>query len=99
MRFILPSALQSTIRLHLLSVVVDVAEAGSAVVIVHVPSHHDISPPVANLNVRSAIVLAIILTNSTIVMMIQLAQLFFSTLMGIVQSIPTGMLTPEPLIT
>ena len=76
--------------------VVDVAEAGSAVV--DVPSHHYISPLVADLNARFAIVLAIMLTNATIVIMIQLAQLLFSTLMGIVQSIPTGM-TLEPLIT
>jgi len=50
----------------------DVAEAGSAVVIVvvDVPSHHYISPPVADLNARSAIVLAIMLTNATIIMMI-----------------------------
>ena len=79
--------------------VVDVAEAGSAVVVVDVPSYRHISPPVVDLNVRSAIVLAIMLTNATIVMMIRLAQLLFSTLMGIVQSILTDMLTMEPLIT
>ena len=77
----------------------DVTEAGSAVVVVDVPSHHHISPPVTDFNARSAIVLAIMLTNVTIVMIIRLAQLHFSPLMGIVQSIPTGMLTPEPLIT
>ena len=82
-----------------LSVVVDVAETGSTVVIVDVPSHHHISPLLADLNARSAIILAIMLINTTIVMMIRLAQLCFSTLMGIVQSIPTGMLIPEPLIT
>ena len=48
----------------------DVAEAGSAVVVVDVPSYRHISPPVADLNARSAIVLAIMLTNVTIVMMI-----------------------------
>ena len=89
------SALQATARLHLLSVVVDVAEAGSAVEVVDVPSHHHISPSVANLNARCAIVLAIMLINVTIVMMIRLAQLLFSTLTGIVQLIPTGMLTSE----
>ena len=67
--------------------VVDVAEAGSVVVVVNVPSHHHISPPVADLNARSAIILAIMLTNATIFMMIQLAQLLFSTLMRRVQSI------------
>ena len=67
------SALQATIQLHLLYMVVDVAEAGSAVV--DVPSHHHISPPVADLNVRSAILLALMLTSATIVMMIRLAQL------------------------
>ena len=55
--------------------VVDVAEAGSAVVVVDVPSYHHISLPVADLNARSAIVLVIMLTNATIVMMIWLAQL------------------------
>ena len=50
--------------------VVDVAKAGSAVVVVDVPSYHHISPQVVNLNARSAIVLAIMLTNVTIVMMI-----------------------------
>jgi len=80
-------------------VVVDVAEAGSVVVVVDVPSYRHISPPVADLNTRSAIILTIMLTNVTIVMMIRLAQLLFSTLMGIVQSIKTGMLTLEPLIT
>ena len=79
--------------------VVDVVKAGSAVVVVDVPSYHHISPLVADLNARSAIILAIMLTNATIVMIIRLAQLLFSTFMGIVQSIPTGMLTPESLIT
>ena len=92
-------ALQATIQLYLLSVVVDVAEAGSVVVIVDVPSYHHISSPVADLNARFAIILAIMLTNAIIVIMIRLAQLLFCTLMGIVQSIPTGMLTPVPLIT
>ena len=96
LRFVLLPALQVIIQLHLLSVVVDVAEAGSAVVVVDVPSYRHISPPVADLNARSVIVLAIMLTNATIVMMVQLAQLLFSTLMGIVQSIPTGMfVSPE----
>ena len=99
LQFILPPVLQATIQLHLLSVVVDVAEAGSAIVVVDVPFHHHIGLPVANLNARSAIILTIMLTNAIIVMMIRLAQLLFSTLMGIVQSIPTGMLTPKPLIT
>ena len=99
LRFILLTALQATIQLHLLSLVMDVAEVGSAVMVVEVPSHHHISSPVADLNARSAIILAIMLTNATIVMIIRLAQLLFSTLMGIVQSIPTAMLTPEPLIT
>ena len=76
-----------------------VAETGSAVVVVDVPSYRHISPPVTDLNARSVIVLAIRLTHATIVMMIRQAQLLFSTFMGIVQSIPTGMLTPEPLIT
>ena len=97
--FILFPALQATIQLHLFSVVVDMAEAVSVVVVVDVPSFRHISPPVADLNARSAIVLAIMLTNAIIVMMFRLAQLLFSTLMGIVQSIPTSMLTPEPLIT
>ena len=97
--FILLPSLQATIQLHLLSVIVDVAEAGSTVVVMNVPSHHHVSPPMADLNARSAIVLTIMLTNATIVLMIGLAELLFSTLMGIVQSIPTGMLTPEPLIT
>ena len=69
---------------------------------VDVASHHHISLSVADLNARSAIVLAIMLTSSIIVMMIfllQLAQLLFSTLMIMIQSIPTGMLTPEPPIT
>ena len=70
--------------------VVDVAEAGSAVVVMDVPSYRHISPPVVDLNARSVIVLAIMLTNGTIVVMIRLAQLLFSNLMGIVQSIPTG---------
>ena len=67
LRFILFPALQATIQLHLLSVIMDVAEAGSAVVvvIVNVPSHHYISPPVADLNARSVIVLVIMLTNAT----------------------------------
>jgi len=34
-------------------------------VIVDVPSHHYISPPVADLNARSVIVLVIMLTNAT----------------------------------
>ena len=88
LRFILPPALHATIQLHLLSVIVDVAEAGSTFVITNIPSHHHISLLMVNLNVRSAIVLAIMLTSATIVMMIWLAQLLFSTLMGIVQSIP-----------
>jgi len=75
-----------------------VAEAGNVIVVMDVPSYHHISPPVADLNARSTIVLAIMLTNATIVMMIRLAQLIFSTLVGIVQSIPTSMLTLEPLI-
>ena len=75
------------------------AEAGSAVMVVDVPFYRHISLSVADLNARSATVLAIMLTNATIVMMIRLAQLLFSTFMGIVQSIPTGMLTLEPLIT
>ena len=50
--------------------VVDVAEEGSAVVVVDVPSYRHISLPVANLNARFAIILAIMLTNATIVMMI-----------------------------
>ena len=54
--FILLLALQATIQLHLLSVVMDVAEAGSVVVVVNVPSHHHISLQVADLNARSAIV-------------------------------------------
>ena len=99
MQFILSLALQAIIRLQLLFVVVDVAEAGNTIMVVDIPSHHHISPLVADLNVRSAIVLTILLTSATIVMMIRLAQLLFSTLMGIVQSIPTGMLTPKPLIT
>ena len=70
-----------------------------SLMVVDVPSYHHINPPVADLNARSAIILAIMLTNATIIMMIRLAQLLFSTLMGIVQSIPTDMLTPEPLIT
>ena len=59
----------------------DVAEARSA--IVNVPSYHHISPSVADLNARSAIVLAIMLSSATIIMMILLfglAQLLFSTL-------------------
>ena len=84
-------------RFIVFSMVMDVAEAGSAVV--DVLSYRHISPPVVDLNARSAIVLAIMLTNATIVMMIRLAQLLFSTLMRIVQSIPTGMSTPEPFIT
>jgi len=99
MMFILLPALQATIQLQLLSVFVNVAEAGSVVVIVDVPSYHHISPSVADLNARSAIILAIMLTNAIIVMIIRLAQLLFSTLMRIVQSIPTYMLTLEPLIT
>ena len=61
LRFILPPSLQATIQLHLLSVVVDVAEAGSLIVVMDVPSHHYFSPSVADLNARSAIVLAIML--------------------------------------
>ena len=99
LQFILLPALQVTIQLHLLSLVVDVTEVGSAIVVVDVLSYHHISPSVADLNVRSAIIFVIMLTNATIVMTIRLAQLLFSTLMGIVQSIPTGMLTPDPLIT
>ena len=75
MRFILSPTLQTTFQLHLLPVVVDVAEAGSAVVVVDVPSHHHISAPVADLNATSAIILVIMLTNATIIMMIRLAQL------------------------
>ena len=58
LQFILPPTLQATIWIHLLSVVLDVAEAGSAVVIVvvDVPSHYHISLSVADLNARSAIV-------------------------------------------
>ena len=80
-----PPVLQATIRLQLLSVVMDVAEEGSAVV--DIPSHHHISPPVVDLNARSAIILAIMLTGATIFMMIflfRLAQLLFFTLMRIV---------------
>jgi len=93
----LPPALQTTIQLHLFHVVVDVAEERS--VVVDVPSHNRISLAVADLSVRSAIVLVIMLTSATIVMMIRPAQLLFFTLMRIVQSIPTGMLILEPLIT
>ena len=67
--------------------VVDVAEAGSAAIVVDVSSHHAFSLPVADLNARSAIVLTIMLTIATIVMIIfllRLAQLLFSTLMRIV---------------
>ena len=88
LRFIPSPALQATTRLQLLSVVADVAEAGSVIVVVDVPFYHHISPLVADLNARSAIVLAIMLTSATIIMMIllfQLAQLLFSTLMRIVQ--------------
>jgi len=46
------------------------AEAGSAVVVVDVPPHHHISLLVANLNVRSTFILAIMLTSTIIVMMI-----------------------------
>jgi len=70
LRFILPPALKATIRLQLLSVVVNMAEAGSTVMVMDVPSHHLISPLVADLNVRFAIILAIMLTSATIVMMI-----------------------------
>ena len=42
--------------------IVDVAEAGSAIMVVDVPSRHYINPSVADLNARSAIVLVIILT-------------------------------------
>jgi len=73
LRFILLPAHQATIQLHPLSMVVDVAEAGSAVVVMDVPSYHRISPPVADLNTRSAIVFANMLTNATIVTMIWLA--------------------------
>ena len=97
--FIPPPALQATIRLQFLSVVVDMAKAGSMIMVIDIPSHHHISPPVADLNAKSAIVLAIMLTSATIVMMIQLVQLLFCTLMRIVQSIPIGVLTSESLIT
>ena len=50
----------------------DVAEAGS--VVVDVPSYRHRSPPVADLNARSAFIVAIMLTNTTIVMMIRLDQ-------------------------
>ena len=70
LRFIQPPALQTTIRLHLLTVVVNVTEAGS--VVVDVPSHHHISLSVADLNARSAIILAIMLISATIVMIILL---------------------------
>ena len=99
LQLILFPALQATIQLHLFSVVVDVVEAGSAVVVMDVPSYRHINPPVVDLNARSVIVLAIMLTNATIVMMIRLAQLLFFILMGIVHLIPTGMLTLNPLIT
>ena len=101
-RFIPPPAFQATTRLQLPFVVVDMAEAGRTIVVVDVPSYHHISPPITDLNTRSAIILAIMLANATIVMIIfllQLAPVLFSTFMGIVQLIPTGMLTPEPLIT
>jgi len=78
------------------------AEEGSEIVVVDIPSHHHISPQVSDLNARSVIILAIMLTSSLIFMMIlffKLAQLLFSTLMRIVKLIPTGMLTLEPLIT
>jgi len=45
---------------------------------------HHISLSVADLNTRSAIILAIMLTSATIVMMIRLAQLLFFILMRIV---------------
>ena len=62
----------------------DVVEAESVVMVMDIPSHHHISPSVVDLNAISAIVLAIMLTNGTIVMLIRLAQLLFSNLMGIV---------------
>ena len=102
LRFILPPAPQATTRLHLLFVVADVAEVGSVVMVVDVPSHHHISMSVADLNTRSAIVLVIMLISATIVIMVlllRLAQLHFSTLMRIIQAIPTGMLTLKPLNT
>ena len=67
LRFRPPPALQATTQLQLLSVVADVAEVGSAVVIVDVPFHHHISPLVVDLKARFAIVLAIMLTSATIV--------------------------------
>jgi len=52
LRFTRHLALQVTIHLHLLSVVMNGAEAGSAavVMVVDIPSHHHISLLVANLN-------------------------------------------------
>jgi len=99
LRFILPPTLQAIIQLHLLFVVVDVAETGSAVVVMDVPSHHNISSLVADLNAKFTIILAIMLTSASIVMMIWLTQLLFFTLMVIVQSILIGMWTIDPLIT
>ena len=64
------TALQATIQLHFLSVVVDVAEVGSTVVVVDVSSHHRISPQVADLNAISVIVLTIMLHKGRLVAVI-----------------------------
>ena len=66
---------QATTRLHLFFVIEDVAEAGSAVIVMDVHSHYHISLSVADLNTRSTIIFSIMLISATIVMMILLFQL------------------------